>query len=781
MDKVLAEASRLHKLGFAIHLLHKKSKRPINSGWTTGPRATWDQIINQYEPGMNIGVRLGTPSKIKNDFLAVIDIDVKSKHEKHIKEAAAAIGTMCGELNLPEVKSGRGNGSRHYYILTPSVVKPYKAMQSTETVKVSMPSVLPSKREQKLLTLKELESGIRLRPAWEVSIMGDGQQVVLPPSIHPDSGLEYKWSTPFAIDQARKFNADLLKKPEIVKSLLVKDDTMKPGPKTLDGFKIEPVELSWLPVPKKIKQMIITGEGVEDRSAMLLPVCQALVKAQLTRNEILTLLTNPKLYLGQTAYHHAKTRDRQKAAAWLNKFTLEKAFELAGAVSMFSKPLAPAKPLTAERMEEIQSAYDDEHNYLLDLDKTKHDILRPTLRNVITILENEVGECIVERDLFCMRDTYAVDTPWGNKKGDAICDEDAMNCKLWFGENFNFEPNNTVIEEAHYIMAKKNGFDPVLNWLNNLPAWDKTPRLGSWFNKNFGAKNTSPAAAEYHSQVFEKWITAIVARAFNPGMKFDWMPILEGFQGYGKSSFGSILCGDKYFLDSLPDLRDKDSCLALQGIWVVEFGELAGLRRNELETVKAFLVRTVDKVRPPFGRRWLEIARRCVFFGTTNKDQYLKDDTGNRRFKPVKVGRLNFKALREEREQLFAEAMWLFKNKYKVSRDFELTGIAVQYEKEIHGEKMIEDESDLMRESLVKFIEIDSTKEFDKMFDFSRFKISDLFHGDSPFADLSPPLKNWKFDSRNVQFAAKALKHLGGDNFKIGGIKYWKLAPKGIG
>ena len=147
-----------------------------------------------------------------------------------------------------------------------------------------------------------------------------------------------------------------------------------------------------------------------------------------------------------------------------------------------------------------------------------------------------------------------------------------------------------------------------------MPPWDETPRIDTWLKRNFEAQGDD----EYLAQVFRKWLCAMVIRAYEPGAKFDWMPIFEGEQGVGKSSFGRMLCGDKYFLDWLPDLMNKDSALALQGIWAVEMGELASFRKNEIEAVKAFLTRTVDKVRPPYGERWLESKRRCVFFGTTN-------------------------------------------------------------------------------------------------------------------------------------------------------------------
>jgi predicted P-loop ATPase len=779
-DKILLEAKRLYGLGMAIHWLHKKSKRPIESGWTTGPRKDWDYLRKTYRPGMNVGVRLGTPSRIQKNFLAVIDVDVKSTDVKHAKEVQAKLRALVNGHSLPAVQSGRGNGSRHLYILTREPMKPFKALQSTETVKVSMPSVKPSKRELGALAVDEIEAGIRLRPAWEIAVMGEGQQVVLPPSIHPDSGRPYVWRAQFDPALAMGFDESVLPKPELVTQVANEKSALTPGrleepgkrgPKTLDGFKVEPVELSWLPVSDKIRQMILTGEGVEDRSAMLLPVSHALHKAGLTQNEILSVLTEPTHFLGQTAYHHAKTKDRWRAAAWLYRYTLRRVIDENTAERFFTDPLPEPVKLSPKEIEEQQVLFNKLHSWRLDLDVTKDDKIRGTLRNTVSILENEVGAQLIKRDTFAYRDFYSIPAPWGGELGAALTDDDIVKIKLWISSNFGCEPTSNIIGEALTILATRNAFDPVADWLKALPAWDESPRLDTWLKDHFGAKGDE----DYLAQVFRKWLVAMVMRILKPGAKFDWMPIFEGAQGVGKSSFGRLLCGDKYFLDWLPDLANKDSALALQGIWSVEMGELASFRKNEIETVKAFITRTVDKVRPPYGERWLEVPRRCVFFGTTNFETYLRDESGNRRFKPVKVGRLDFEMLEQDRTQLFAEALWLYQTGFETERTLEISGDAKIYEASIQAQKMVSDESALMLEALQSFIEKEVQKEEQERFPFSRFKMADLFDcGTYPLKGV-PALKNWKYDSRNVQFAGKALKNLGAANFKSHGMKLWKI------
>jgi len=316
--------------------------------------------------------------------------------------------------------------------------------------------------------------------------------------------------------------------------------------------------------------------------------------------------------------------------------------------------------------------------------------------------------------------------------------------------------------EALTVLVHNNQIHPLRDALDALDAWDETPRLGTWLTNHFGCEGDS----DYLSQVFTKWIVAMVARIYEPGVKFDWMPIFEGAQGVGKSSFGRLLAGDDHFLDWLPNLGDKDAALALQGIWAAEMGELSQFRRNEIETIKAFITRTVDKVRPPYGRKSIEMPRQCVFFGTTNRENYLTDDTGNRRFKPVKVGELDFKALKRDRSQLLAEAKFLYEKHKHEPKFLELSGNAKIIEKELHKHKVIEDESDIMAESMQSFL--GKVEKNLIMFDRVKFRSFQLF-------ERCGALELWRPTNRNFQKAAKMLKTMGAKKRMIKGYSFWSI------
>lgn len=750
-DTTLIEAKRLHALGFAIHWIRPNSKIPLESGWTTGPRKEWKYLERTYKKSLNVGVRLGEPSRLEKGYLAVVDVDVKSSDPRYIEEALGAVKKIIGKRNAPVVLSGRGNGSRHYYILTAEPFKTYTPYRSEETVKAHIPSRSPTKRELKELNPEELKKGLRLSAAWEVALYSSGRQVVLPPSVHPDSGRRYHWAR------------DVVHQ-EIPLLLLPGSAVLNEGEKASKpvAFDFEPqvVDLEWLPISDRTREGIMTGKDVADRSAFLLKASQALLSAELTRNEILSVLTDRKTFLGEVGFDHAKTDNRKRAALWIYDHTLKKVQSEKAIPEAFKTEVIPPRKMDSWEIEieaeEILGTWEE------DLIRDKSGKPCKLLQNVFLILSNSGPSPVVRRDEFCYRDAYTCDTPWGGKKHEILSDGDTDEAQLWIGKTHKFEPSKNLIESAFTVMARQNAFDPVKDFLEGLPEWDGVMRLDTWLAENFEAEGDP----EYLGQVFRKWMVAMVMRVYLPGAKFDWMPIFEGAQGIGKSSFGRLLVGDKFFLDWLPNLHDKDSALALQGMWGVEMGELSQFRRNELETIKAFITRTVDKMRPPFGKRLIESARRCVFFGTTNRETYLIDETGNRRFKPVVVGNLDFKALKRDRLQLFSEARQLFWTGKESEITLELSGRARTFERQIHKEKMVEDDSNSMEESMRNFIE--KVQDGEVKFELEKFKIIDLFEGVGPFG-------GWRRENRNLQFAAKMLKRMGATDRMVHGRKHWEI------
>jgi putative DNA primase/helicase len=212
-----------------------------------------------------------------------------------------------------------------------------------------------------------------------------------------------------------------------------------------------------------------------------------------------------------------------------------------------------------------------------------------------------------------------------------------------------------VVGRSVGAVARETRIHPVRGYLDTL-IWDGTPRLETWTSRYLGAEPTDLTHA-----MGSLWLISAVARIYRPGVKADHMLILEGEQGARKSTALKILAGEEWFTDELPDLGSKDAAIHMQGVWIVEIAELDAIGRAEVSRIKAFLTRTTDRFRPPYGRHTVEIKRQCVFAGTVNPDTYLRDETGNRRFWPIRCGDIDIERLRQDRDQLWAEAVTRFK------------------------------------------------------------------------------------------------------------------------
>lgn len=232
-------------------------------------------------------------------------------------------------------------------------------------------------------------------------------------------------------------------------------------------------------------------------------------------------------------------------------------------------------------------------------------------------------------------------------------------------------------------VADDRYYHPIREFLDKLPEWDGIKRVDTLLIDCLGATDN-----QYTRAVTRKFLCSAIARVITPGCKFDNMLVLNGPQGIGKSTLISKLGGD-WFSDSLhlSDTKDKTAAEKLQGYWILEIGELAGLRKAEVETLRSFLSRQNDIYRASFGRRATPHPRQCVFIGTTNAENgYLRDTTGNRRFWPIKTPgggiRPSWSITNEEVLQIWAEALAYYKAKEPLFLDSDLARLAVSEQRE---------------------------------------------------------------------------------------------------
>jgi predicted P-loop ATPase len=291
---------------------------------------------------------------------------------------------------------------------------------------------------------------------------------------------------------------------------------------------------------------------------------------------------------------------------------------------------------------------------LLNLNGT----VKPVLANAITALRNAPEWAgVLTFNEFSSDVVLQKAPPWldGNSSAstDWVSNDDIL-ATNWLHHQGIFV-SSEVTGQAVEAVARDRSFHPVQTYLKSL-EWDGLHRLRTWLQDYLGVEPSPYAAA-----VGSRWMISAVARVFEPGCKADCCLILEGEQGIKKSTALRTLA-EPWFTDEIADLGSKDAALQTRGVWVIEIAELDSLSRAEVGKIKAFMSRSTDRFRPPYGKRPIQSPRQCIFAGSVNHGTYLRDETGGRRFWPVNCPApvIDIDGLAAVKDQLWAEATSLY-------------------------------------------------------------------------------------------------------------------------
>ena len=257
---------------------------------------------------------------------------------------------------------------------------------------------------------------------------------------------------------------------------------------------------------------------------------------------------------------------------------------------------------------------------------TEKGALAQTIENAVIILRHDpqLKDCLAYNEM----DHNIVSLqslPWREVRGASQwVDTDDAALRFYMERLYGMTGKDRIFDAVN-VVAQERSFHPVRDYLNGC-EWDGVPRVDTLLIDYLGAEDNA-----YTRAVTRKTLVAAVARIYRPGCKFDYMLTLRGRQGLGKSALIAKL-GGPWFSDTFTTMQGKDAYEQVQGVWIMEVGELAGMRKAEAETIKLYISKQVDRFRPAYGRRLQEFPRQCVFIGTTNESQFLRDTTGNRRF-----------------------------------------------------------------------------------------------------------------------------------------------------
>lgn len=692
-SEILSAIIPLRRAGLALHWLHPRSKRPIGDAWQDAPVATLEELRRTHARGNNLGVRLGEPSVVAGYYAHVLDFDIR--HADLAEEAWDKFHEILPDVDpndLPCVASGSGGESRHLYFLSD---KPFFSKKLA--VSEGKHRRWDADRKKDVWSCD-----------WEIDLFGTGKQVVLPPSIHPDTKKPYLW--------VREFDFDMLDlgfvpfiSSEVIEALGVAHAetyafesreplTFKEGQmeRELDLIPVSDLHYDdWIVLGQAIHhQLGGSDEGFQlwlqhtRRSAKYDGDDRTMLRKWRSfgknRRAPVTMATVRQWAIDQraAAYRDAFDEEDEEPEGVTNNDTpAVDPFE-----DIFGDTPAPAADPFDDGLDDAATPAKPSLDWTSLLHFNEEGAVKPTLHNLRLIVENdhwtrkvpafnEFIQEIVQRGIPGKkpgrRKNQAKETL--QLTGSSWELRDPVNGDFWTEDKDNairalLEAPETQggygikvadrdLRAAVDIAGRENCFHPVREYLAGL-TWDGISRVETLFIDYLGAPDDA-----YHRHVARIMLVAAVTRVHEPGHKFDTAVILEGLQGKRKSTFISTLAKG-WFVELDGDFTDAKSMVELmQGAWIIELAELGSFAKADVRHIKSFISRQSDKVRLAYAKRAQVYHRQSILIGSTNDDVYLKDASGGRRFLPVRclAEQIDTERLALEIDQIWAEAITLYR------------------------------------------------------------------------------------------------------------------------
>lgn len=597
-------------LGNALMPISKNSKTPILKNWTSKEPCYSDLTIDG-----NYGV-------ILKDTDLVVDYD-----PRNVKDPQAVQSVFDTFRHCITFCVATGGGGYHYYFKKPADFKTNK----------------------------------NIKGVTGLDFLSKGSYVIGPGSIHPSTHKEYAIVLDSDVAQAPDALLELIKRQVTLPTLTIKD------------LQLDDSEANINSAIRYLETIEPSIQGANGDNRLYLTICTLRDKG-LSIDHVKSLI---KDYYNPRCVPEWSEEEIDSKISNVFKYA-QGSYGSTSLMKLFGSAVEDIKSLDQDfdtKLKDAEDNLEDEFDIDRPYDPINGSInklpppqwvhnsegeLTKNMVNLVNYFLDKTSRLynLVKFNEFTNKIMFNKPAPWHNRLKGLWADDDTIQCKYHLAKYEHYDALRDKIEEAIVTVARYNTYNPCTDWFDSLKGkWDGVPRIDTWLSRYGGAEDT-----ELNRAMGRKTLIGALARAFNPGCKFDYVLVLEGPQGIGKSTAIRALAG-AHFYTAIDLAADKDTVDAIQGALIVELDEMSCLERVLAQKLKGFISRTEDNVRLAYRRHSEVFPRRCIFIGTINPERgrgYLKDRTGNRRFWTVACNKFDIQAIHQDREQLWAEAYHIY-------------------------------------------------------------------------------------------------------------------------